>query len=51
MYENGDTYEGEWKKGMIEGKGKFIAKNGDAYEGQWKNDKKHGKGIYKRVSG
>ena len=39
-------YEGEMKKGSIEGKGKLYASNGWlAYDGEWKKDKYNGKGI------
>lgn len=34
-YPNGDYYEGEWKKGTPNGKGKMIYANGDIYVGQW----------------
>ena len=39
-------YEGEMKKGSIEGKGKLYASDGWlAYDGEWKKDKYNGKGI------
>lgn len=39
-------YEGEMKKGSIEGKGKLYASNGWlAYDGEWKKDKYNGKGT------
>lgn len=39
-------YEGEMKKGSIEGKGRLYASNGWlAYDGEWKKDKYNGKGI------
>ena len=38
-------YEGQWKNGVKEGKGKFIYNNGNIYDGQWKNDVKEGNGI------
>ena len=39
MYWNdGDKYEGEWKKGKREGRGIYYYKNGSRYEGIWNND-------------
>ena len=32
IYQNGDTYDGYWKKGIKSGKGKLIYSNGDNYE-------------------
>ena len=32
---NGNRYVGDWKNGIIEGKGKMIFSNGVTYEGQW----------------
>lgn len=51
-YANGDVYEGQWKNGKKDGKGKDGYKvigtmnyaNGDKYDGQWKDDKKSGLG-------
>ena len=48
---NGIKYEGEWKLGKKEGKGKMIYKYDENrnnliyYDGEWKNDKKNGRGI------
>ena len=44
-YNDGNTYEGEYKNDMREGRGIYRYKNGDKYIGEWKKDKKHGKGI------
>ena len=41
-----DTYIGEFKKGLPEGKGKYTYKNGDNFNGFWSNGKKNGKGIF-----
>ena len=38
-YANGDTYVGEWKKGLRHGKGTFTHTNGKIVEGIWKKDK------------
>lgn len=46
-YPNGDYYEGEWKKGQPNGKGKMVYANGDVYEGEWVlGTKKNGKMVY-----
>ena len=39
-------YEGEWKDGKMDGKGKFM-NEGKEYEGDFVADKKHGTGLYK----
>jgi len=39
-----DTYEGTFKNGLPEGKGKYTWKNGDYYFGGWKKGLKEGKG-------
>jgi hypothetical protein len=45
----GSTYEGEYRKGVRCGKGKYTSSNefsSFVYEGEWENDVKHGKGKY-----
>jgi hypothetical protein len=44
-----DRYEGQFNKGMPEGKGTYKWANGNYYEGQFKNGRKEGKGkmVYK----
>ena len=44
-------YEGEFKNGIREGKGKFIYNNNNIYDGEWKNDIKEGKGIMNYKNG
>jgi len=44
FFENGDTYEGEFKDGNRDGKGYFISMSGWYYDGVWKDNKKHGYG-------
>lgn len=39
-----DTYEGTFKNGLPEGKGKYTWKNGNYYFGNWKKGLKDGKG-------
>lgn len=44
---SGSFYEGDWKEGRIEGKGKlFYPSHKLAYEGEWKKDCFHGKGVF-----
>jgi hypothetical protein len=38
-------YEGEWKDGMREGRGKMVFHVGGSYEGEWKSNSYHGKGV------
>jgi hypothetical protein len=47
-----DTYEGEFKKGLPAGKGKYTWSNGDYFEGNWKDGVKDGEGklVVKRES-
>lgn len=40
-----DTYTGDFKKGLPDGKGKYIWKNGDWYDGEWKNGLYEGDGT------
>ena len=44
-WENGDTYEGDWKDNLRHGGGKYVEKEkGFTYIGQWQMDLKHGRG-------
>ena len=43
-YGNGDVYEGNWKDGKKNGKGKYTYTDGTVYEGDWKDGSKNGKG-------
>ncbi|GMI21647.1 hypothetical protein TeGR_g8081 [Tetraparma gracilis] len=46
-YPNGDSYEGEWKNGQMEGEGTYMYKtSGDVYSGTFVGGKKHGAGLY-----
>ena len=42
----GNTIEGEWKKGTVNGYAFAANVNGDTYEGELINGKFHGRGIY-----
>ena len=46
-FSNGDTYDGEWKDGMIHGKGVYKrAATGAVYDGDWVEGKRTGQGKY-----
>lgn len=40
QYENGDTYEGSFVKGLRNGEGTFTAADGARYEGNWTKKRK-----------
>ena len=44
-YEDGSIYEGEWKNGKRDGKGKYTYTNGGIFEGKYKNGKRDGQFI------
>ena len=46
VYDNGDTYVGEWSYGRRDGKGVYTYSDGDTYDGEWVNNKFQGKGVY-----
>src|SRR4051812_11210314 len=49
--ENGDIYEGEFRRGTFHGKGKYIFNLGSYYEGEFVDGKKEGYGIEVYVNG
>ena len=44
-YANGDVYEGGWKDGKREGRGKMTFADGQVYEGDFKSGTEEGHGI------
>ena len=42
---NKETYNGDWIKDSMNGKGIYTYANGDKYEGEWQNGLQHGEGI------
>jgi hypothetical protein len=48
----GSVYVGEFKNGMMHGKGKItMGDDGRVYEGEWKNDNYHGNGKFMWTDG
>ena len=39
VWKNENKYEGEWKNGVISGRGVFLWANGNRYSGEWENGK------------
>ena len=46
VFMNGDTYEGEWHRDKMEGRGVFTWPSGARYDGEWKAGKREGRGVY-----
>ena len=46
LFENGDLFNGSWKKGVMEGYGVYEFTNGDVYKGAWKDGQMEGRGTY-----
>lgn len=44
LYQDGETFLGQFFNGLKHGKGRMVWPDGTVYEGQWINDKRHGKG-------
>ena len=51
LFENGDLFNGAWKKGVMEGYGVYEFTNGDTYKGAWKDGQMEGRGTYKYKNG
>ena len=47
---NGEIYEGYYKNGQRNGRGRYIYYNGNVYEGEWKDDKRYGYGVWTGVN-
>ena len=45
------VYDGYFKDGMKNGKGKATFKNGDRYDGWWASDEPQGTGVFTFVTG
>ena len=46
VFDNGDTYSGDFSNGKFNGQGKYTYKSGASYEGSYKNHQSSGKGEY-----
>ena len=46
LEEPDSIFEGEFKKGLFDGYGKYLTNGGDVYKGQFKKNKYHGFGKY-----
>jgi hypothetical protein len=45
-YQDGGSYDGEWKKNKMNGQGTlYYQSNKKAYEGEWLDDQFHGQGT------
>ena len=49
MNQEGNVYEGNWKNGLYDGKGKLTMGGIVIYDGEWKKGKKNGYGILQGV--
>jgi hypothetical protein len=50
-FEKGDTYSGDWRYGLPNGKGTFIWASGRVYVGEFKDGKRNGQGTYGLANG
>lgn len=44
-YSNGTSYSGQWKDGLMHGRGIFLWPDGRRFEGEWKEGKENGQGT------
>jgi hypothetical protein len=51
LWENGEYYEGYWKKSHRSGHGRNVYASKSECTGQWKDDKLHGFGVYNYTTG
>ena len=51
LFISGSKYEGDWKNGKFDGKGKLVILNVGTYIGEFKNGQLHGQGIIKFSNG
>ncbi|KEG06680.1 central apparatus associated protein C1a-18 [Trypanosoma grayi] len=47
----GDTYRGQFVRGMFEGSGTYTWASGAVYDGAWRSNRIHGLGTYTDVQG
>ena len=51
VWNNGETYTGDFNAGQMHGTGTYTWINGDKYKGDWRNGKQNGYGTYTWPSG
>eukprot|EP01012_Entosiphon_sulcatum_P065106 TRINITY_DN93968_c0_g1_i1.p1 TRINITY_DN93968_c0_g1~~TRINITY_DN93968_c0_g1_i1.p1 ORF type:complete len:787 (-),score=56.93 TRINITY_DN93968_c0_g1_i1:59-2419(-) len=51
VFQNGDTYRGEWENGKMEGYGTYLYANGTKYDGLFHDNAKEGFGIMQCTNG
>ena len=51
VWNNGESYEGDWVNGLKHGKGTWLGQKGDSYSGEWKFGKADGKGKHTWING
>jgi hypothetical protein len=51
LFENGDTYTGEFRGGRKHGRGAYTFRNGDVYIGEYADDVRSGRGTYAAANG
>ena len=51
LFENGDRYNGQWKKGEMSGYGVYEFASGDVYKGAWIKGLMEGRGTYTYANG
>ena len=50
-WNEGDSYEGQWKNGDMHGEGIYKYSDGNSYEGQFVNNDFHGFGVFRFATG
>ncbi len=51
LFDNGNRYEGTWKKGLFEGNGTLFEPDSSTYQGGWHEGLRQGQGLQRRPGG
>lgn len=51
QFENGNKYQGDFRKGLMHGRGLIVFGNGNRYNGDWSSGLREGLGIYTFITG
>lgn len=51
VYENGESYDGEWHAGQRHGTGTYRYSDGGVYVGNWEQDRINGRGVSQYADG